>query len=139
TVRSDERLYQLFQWLTSVEGVGKVLALEMILATNEFISFTSPKKFACHCGVAPFKYVSGTSLNSKARVSKKANARMKRLLHMAAIASVRIKQGELKAYYERRVKEGKNKMSVLNVIRNKIIRRAFACVREQRAYQKSLH
>ncbi|MCF6352283.1 MAG: hypothetical protein L3J06_04660, partial [Cyclobacteriaceae bacterium] len=41
---------------------------------------------------------------------------------------------DLKAYYERKVSEGKNKMSVINAIRNKLIHRVFTCVNENRKY-----
>jgi len=135
TIKGDERLARLYTWLTSVPAIGTVLATEMIIATNEFKSFTSPKKFACHCGVVPFRYTSGTSLQGKAKVSKRANQRMKQLLHMAALATIS-REGDYKLYYQRRVKEGLAKMSVLNAVRNKIIHRAFACVREERMYVK---
>jgi len=135
-ITSDERLTQLYGWLISVFGIGKVLATELIITTNEFKNFSSPKKYACYCGIAPFRYTSGTSLNSKARVSKRANQRMKRLLHIAAMSCVR-RDSEYKQYYERRLQQGLSKMSVINVIRNKIIHRAFACVREERLYIKS--
>jgi transposase len=46
------------------------------------------------------------------------------------------KNEELKKYYKRKVEEGYNKMSVLNPIRNKLIRRVFACVRDNRSYVK---
>lgn len=135
TISGDERLHQLYEWISSVTGVGKVLTTEILIATNEFKNFTHPKKFACHCGVAPFRYTSGTSLQSKARVSKRANKRMRSLLHMVALSSIRY-DNDYKKYYDRRVAQGLHKMSILNVIRNKIIHRVFACVRDQRVYEE---
>jgi hypothetical protein len=41
---------------------------------------------------------------------------------------------KIKAYYERKVLEGKNKMSVINAIRNKLLLRLFAMIRDQRPY-----
>ncbi len=41
---------------------------------------------------------------------------------------------EIKAYYERKVMEGKNKMSVINAIRNKLLLRIFAVLRDQQTY-----
>lgn len=134
-ITADERISQLYQWLTSVSGIGPVLATEMIITTNEFKDFTNPKKYASYCGVAPFRYTSGVKIHKKAKVSKRANQRMRRLLHIAAMSSIQAK-GEHKEYYDRRVKQGLNKTSVLNIIRNKLIRRAFACVREERCYNK---
>ncbi|MCX6186976.1 MAG: IS110 family transposase, partial [Bacteroidetes bacterium] len=41
-------------------------------------------------------------------------------------------------YYERKVAEGKNKMSVLNAVRNKIIHRVFAVIKSQTPYKFDL-
>ena len=68
-------------------------------------------------------------------MSHRAHKPMKALLNMAARSSVS-SPGELRDYYERKVAEGKNKMLVLNAIRNKIIHRVFACVRDGRKYEK---
>jgi hypothetical protein len=35
----------------------------------------------------------------------------------------------MRLYYEKRVQEGKNKMLVINIIRNKVISRVFAAVK----------
>jgi hypothetical protein len=40
----------------------------------------------------------------------------------------------MKAYYERRLQMGKSKMSTLNIIRNKLVSRAFAVVRRRTPY-----
>jgi transposase len=58
-----------------------------------------------------------------------ANKPLKTALHMCALSVIRFK-GEMKAYFDRKVKEGKNKMSILNAIRNKLLQRIFACVRD---------
>jgi hypothetical protein len=54
---------------------------------------------------------------------------------MAAL-SVLVRDGELGRFYNRKIEEGKNKMSVINAVRNKIIHRVFACVKENRKYDK---
>lgn len=135
-IKKDDSLFHLFSLVTSVEGVGPVVFWEMIITTNEFKLFSCPRKFACYSGVVPFKHSSGTSIRGGTRVSHIANKRMKKLLHMAALAVIS-KQGELATYYHRKVERGKNKMSVINAIRNKLIHRVFACVRDDRKYEKN--
>ena len=39
---------------------------------------------------------------------------------------------ELRDYYQRKVAQGKNKMSVINAVRNKLILRIFAVVKNNR-------
>jgi len=135
-IKQDERLLELEQIITSVDGVGRVTAWEMMITTNQFQSITDGRKFACYAGVVPFEHQSGTSINTRPRLSSFANKRMKQLLHLSALSAT-IMKGELNDYYERKVAEGKNKMLILNNIRNKLVLRIFACVNQNRKYQKS--
>jgi transposase len=134
-IENDAHLSYLMKLLQSVPGIGQVIALELIITTNEFKNFTSAKKLASFCGIAPFEYTSGTSLKGRPRVSNLANKQLKGLLHMAAIAAIKY-DTELKQYYLRKVGQGKHKMNVMNILKNKIVHRAFACVRDGRPYEK---
>ena len=134
--KQDAELSRLYQLVTSVDGVGKCIGAQMIVDTNEFKNIKEGKKYACYSGVAPFEHSSGSSVRSRSRVSHRANKGSKTLLHMGALGAIRM-AGDLKSYYERKVAEGKNKMSVINAIRNKLILRVFACVRNNKVYQKN--
>ncbi len=136
-IKTDEKLSNIYQIACSVIGIGPITAVEIILTTNEFKTINDAKKFACHSGVAPFPNSSGTSLRGKNRVSQMANKKMKKLLHLAALSSIRY-HNDLRVYFDRKVAEGKHKMSVLNAIRNKILNRLFACIKQNRKYQINL-
>lgn len=133
-IQSDARLDRLLNLQMSIPGIGKVIATQMIIATNEFINFTSAKKFAAHCGVAPFEMQSGTSLSSKGKVSHLANKEIKSLLHLAAMQFAKRPHNFLGRYYQRRVLQGKNKMSILNAMKNKLLHQIFACVNNDKMY-----
>ncbi len=134
-IAADEELARIFTLATSVSGVGKVTAVQVIIATNEFKDINNPKKFACYSGVAPFTDDSGKVVK-KARVSHMANKKVKTLLHLSAIVAIQ-HNPDLKLFYERKVgQEKKNKMSVINAVRNKLILRIFACVNQNRPYEK---
>ena len=135
-ISQDGQVQLQVQLATSVPGVGRLTALNVIIATAEFTRITDPRKFACYAGVAPFEHSSGSSLRGKTRVSKMANMTLKKLLHLAAMSAIQCSQ-ELRLYYSRKVAEGKNKMSVLNAVRNKLIARIFVCIKQQRAYSKN--
>jgi transposase len=133
-IASDPELHRLFNLVTSVSGIGKVTATQIIITTNEFKDISDPKKFACYSGVVPFTDDSG-KLKKKARISHMANKKMKTLLHMSALVAIQY-NADLKRYYERMVsQEKKNKMSVINAVRNKLILRIFACVNQNRPYE----
>lgn len=134
-VKADEKISAQFARATSVDGIGFVTALYMIVESGGFEQIKSAKSFACHAGVAPFPYNSGTSVKGRPRVSRMANMNLKRLLHMAAMSAIQ-SSAEIKQYYERKVAEGKNKMLVLNAVRNKLIKRVFVCITQERTYEK---
>lgn len=133
-IDSDERLSNLVALITSVPCIGKVIAVQILTSTNEFKNISSAKKFASYCGVAPFEWSSGTSLNGKTKVSFFANREIKANLHLAAMGCLRRPGNDLADYYLRKQKEGKNNMAILNALRNKLLHRIFACVNNNQFY-----
>jgi len=133
-ISADSKLNKVYQLITSVPGVGKVLACNLLVRTGEFGAISDPRKLACYAGVAPFDHRSGTSIRGKSRVSHHADKDLKMLLHLASMSVIRL-SGDMRDYYQRKVAEGKNKMSVLNAVRNKIIHRIYAVLKNQRPYQ----
>ncbi|WP_332367726.1 transposase [Spirosoma telluris] len=134
-IESDAELKHLFERVTSIKGISQTTAVEVIITSNEFKSITDPKKYACYAGVVPFEHSSGQR-KGKAKVSQMANKKVKSLLHLAALSAIQHCQ-ELKLYYERKVAAGKNKMLVINNVRNKLVLRIFACVRDDRNYDEN--
>ncbi|WPU91664.1 hypothetical protein SNE25_20305 [Mucilaginibacter sabulilitoris] len=62
---------------------------------------------------------------------------MKKLLHIFALIAIRWDE-EINAYYKRKIElDGKPKMAVINAVRNKLILRIFACMKQDRRYLKS--
>jgi transposase len=135
-IAADEHLKRLFDIVTSVQGIGKITATAMIICTNEFKDINEPSKFACYSGIAPFDHSSGSSIRGRSRVSHQANKPMKTLLHLAAMVAICYNQ-DMNAFYQRKIAQNKNKMSVINAVRNKLIHRVFACVNDNRLYQKN--
>ena len=132
---NDPDLKHLYEIVTSVKGISAVIATEIIIATNEFKDITDPKKFGCYAGCVPFEKSSGKK-NGKPHVSNIANKKIKSLLHMAALSAIQHCK-ELKDYYHRKVAEGKNKMLVINNVRNKLILRIFACINKNQKYDEN--
>lgn len=135
-IKEDQQLNEQANNLQSVPGIGPVACCYLLVKTKGFSTIRSPRQFACYAGVAPFEHTSGTSVRGKSRVSAMADKEVKTVLHMAALRAVRL-PGELQEYYHRKVGEGKNKMAVLNAVRNKLIHRAFAVIRDNRTYQNN--
>jgi transposase len=134
TIKLDEALYNKVQLMQSVNGIGTVTATALLVYTKGFTAFNNAKELACYCGVVPFNKTSGSSVKYKPSVSPFANMKLKKLLHLCAMSAIQ-NDKEMKAYFERKTAEGKNKMSVINAVRNKLIHRVFAVVRDERMFE----
>lgn len=132
-IHEDAKLNEVFQYVISVKSIGFIAACKLILYTEAFTKFNSARKIASYCGIAPFEYSSGSSIKGKTRVHHMANKDLKTVLHMCALSSIANNE-EMKIYYQRKVDEGKNKMLVLNAVRNKLLSRVFSCVKNKRMY-----
>ena len=138
TLQEDEQVQNHFRLITSVVGIGMVTAIAFLIYTQDFTAFENGRQFACYAGpgrraVAPFEYSSGSSIRGSTKVSPLANRKMKALLSNCASAAVQ-HDPELKAYYQRKVNQGKAKMSALNAVRAKLINRVFATVNRGTEY-----
>ena len=133
TVERDSQLSKQCEMAISIPGVGKILAIKLMVYTQVFTRFESVRQLACYCGVAPFEHRSGTSINGKTGVSKFANMDLKSTLHLASLSAIQ-HNSDLKAYYHRKVSEGKSKMCVINAVRNKLLSRIIAVVNRQTPY-----
>ncbi|MBK5270247.1 MAG: IS110 family transposase [Bacteroidia bacterium] len=134
-LQQDEELQRKARLIQSVPGIGQQTASYMLIVSRGMESFTTAREFACYSGCAPFAHTSGTSVRGKTKVHFIANKKMKMLLHMAAMNAITFNE-ELKAYYQRKVAEGKNPMSVLNAVRFKLICRIFSVIKRNEEYQK---
>jgi transposase len=129
-VKLNEPIKQSFGLLTSIKGVGKIVAIYTIIKTGNFTKFSNARKFACFCGIAPFEHRSGKSLRLNNRISHLADKTMKTLLDLAAKSAIQF-DNELHEYYQRRLEAGKSKRCIINIVRNKIVTRMFAVINRQ--------
>jgi transposase len=132
-VKSDAKLNKQFKLITSIKGVGAQTTLYIIAYTHEFTKFATWRKFASYCGTAPFPNLSGTSIRGKTKVSHLANKKIKSLLDLCAKTAIQ-HNSEMRLYYQSRLEKGKNKMSTINIIRNKLLARIFAVIQRQEPY-----
>ena len=132
-IKEDEEMLSKYKLSKTVKGVGMVLAIQMLLHTHNYTRFENSRQFASYCGLAPYPYQSGTSIRGRNKVHPISDRKMKSLLSMSAISAIQ-HDSELKSYYQKRVEEGKPKMLVLNIIRNKIVSRVFATVKRGTPY-----
>ena len=137
-INSENELQQNFKLATSVKGIGLVIGAFMLVSTNNFTGFENGRKYACYSGIAPFSNESGSSIKGKTRVSHLANKKIKTLLSNGA-NSAKSWDPEIKAYYKRKIEEGKEHKSVINAISCKLVNRVFAVVKRQTPFVSTYH
>ena len=132
---ADSVLKRNRQLLQSCIGVGDVISVATIIKTRNFTRFTDARKFACHCGTAPFEHTSGKTIRGKTRVNHMADKEMKTLLEQGARSAIQYDK-ELREFYLKRIEAGKSPTSTRNIVRNKLIYRMFAVIKRQTPFIK---
>jgi transposase len=132
-IHEHPAIYNNYQLIKSVPGIGHLTAVYIICCTNNFAAKISGKQLASYAGVVPFEHSSGISIKGKNRVHKMANKDLKKMLHLCALTAIKY-YPEFRNYFERKKAQGKNGMLVLNAIRNKLVLRVVAVVNKQKPY-----
>ena len=134
-VRSNSAIKATIRLLTSIVGVGPIIAMDTLLATDNFRKFDTWRQYASFTGSAPFPNESGKMIKPK-RISKLARKDLKAHLSSGARSAVQYDQ-ELKLYFERKIAQGKSKDCVINCVRAKLIARMFAVIRKKQEFKRN--
>jgi transposase len=110
--------------LTDVFGVGPVIAGIVIGDVAEVSRFPGRDHFAAYNGTAPVEVSSG---NRKVhRLSLRGNRRINHAIHMAAITQIRHRHSQGRAYYDKKLAEGKTHKEALRSLKRQISDAIFA-------------
>lgn len=132
-VDTDPAIKQNYDLLTSIIGVGIVVAVTTIVLTENFTTFTNPRKYASYIAIAPFPHESGTSVRGATRVSKQGFRQAKADLSISVLNAI-THDAELREYWQRKKAEGKHTGVILNAVKFKIVLRMFAVVKRGKPY-----
>ena len=132
-IKRDNTLKNNYKLIQSIPGIGPQTTTYLLIVAKNFTCFENARKLTCYASVAPFLYQSGSSIKGKNKVSHLADKKLKSLLNMCAL-STKKHDPQIKQYYNRKVEEGKNKMLIINNIRNKLLIRIFAVIKRQQPY-----
>jgi transposase len=101
--------------LTDLFGVGPTIACSLIGYTGDVHRFANRDQFAAYNGTAPIEHSSaGRTVH---RLSRRGNRRLNHAIHMAAISQIRQLHSEGRAYFDRRVADGKTKKEALRALK----------------------
>lgn len=134
----------LFDRITTIKGIGKETATEIIFATNGFTDFVGAKPFAKFIGICPTYRQSGTSVKAYGHINRSGNPALRATLFMAARVAKRWNM-DCKATYERLRQKGKSYKQAMVAVMNQLLRQVFALVKHQSVFEngynldKNLH
>jgi transposase len=104
--------------LTGLFGVGPVIAAAIIGEVRDVSRFTGRDRFAACNGTAPIEVSSGG--RKVHRLSRRGNRRLNHAIHMAAITQVREPHSKGRAYYDKKLAEGKTRREALRSLKRQI-------------------
>jgi len=110
--------------LTEVFGVGPYVAATVIGYVVDVSRFADRDHFASYNGTAPIEVSSGG--HKVFRLSRRGNRRLNHAVHMAAVTQISHRHSEGRAYYDRKVKEGKTSKEALRCLKRRISDAIFA-------------
>lgn len=117
----------------TVPGISWVTASAIILDTRNFTRFSTARQYASHTGCVPHEHSSGTSVHRRPRVSRASNRYVNSLLTQGANSLI-THNPQTREYALKKRKEGKPHGFIVNNVRNKIIHRLFAVIRNRKPF-----
>lgn len=122
--------------LKTIPGIGDKTALMLLVFTDGFRDFDSSKSLCSYAGITPIIRQSGTSVNGRPRISKMGNPKLRNLLFMCSLNACKYNQA-CKALFDRIVAKGKSKKLALIAVCNKLLKQAFAVVKNKLPYDSN--
>jgi len=120
--------------LSSMPGVG-IRTAAVFIAETAGKDFANAAHLAAYAGLAPVTRQSGTSIRGE-NPSKRGNKRLKRAMFLSAFAALR--HPESRAYYDRKVAQGKRHNQALLALARRRSDVLFAMLRDGALYESKL-
>ena len=104
--------------LTGIFGVGPVIAAAVIGDVRDVSRFPGRDHFASCNGTAPIEVSSGG--RKIYRLPRRGNRRLNHAVHMAAVTQIRYRHSKGRAYYEKKLAEGKTPKEALRALKRQV-------------------
>ena len=104
--------------LTNIDGIGPLVAAEILTEVGDPARFVTKDRFAMANGTAPIEASSGRVVRH--RLNRGGNRQLNKALHIAAIAQISRPRTEGRRYYERCLARGKSKREALRALKRRI-------------------
>jgi transposase len=99
-------------------GVGPIIACMAVGYSGDIRRFPSRDHYAAYNGTAPVEFSSGGRIVH--RLSQRGNRQLNHAIHMAAICQIRQPHSEGRAYFDRKMAEGKTKKEAIRALKRQV-------------------
>jgi transposase len=114
---------------TELFGVGPIVAATVIGDVGDVSRFPTRDHFAAYNGSAAIEVSSG-GRRKVFRLSRRGNRRLNHAIHMAAVTQIRHRHSDGRAYYERKIAEGKSAKEAIRALKRRISGAIYVRLRE---------
>jgi transposase len=126
-------LKHLVDLLISIPGIGEITAAWIISEIHNLHEFSNTRQITAFVGLNPKKFVSGSSIHKKPRLSKTGNANLRKALFMPAIVAMN-HNPIIMAFSKRLLSRGLPKMAVVGASMRKLLCLAYGVVKNQKPF-----
>ena len=109
--------------LTDIDGVGPVMAGRLLGRTRQADRFPTTAAFANYAGVAPVQVASAE--HSRHRLPRSGDRQLNLALHIVALTQVRMRSSLGRAYYDKKVADGKSHNEAMRCLKRRLADRAW--------------
>jgi transposase len=121
------------QLLESIPGIGATTAALLLAELGDITHFDNARQVAAFAGLVPRIRESGSSVRSRARLSKVGSSRLRKSLYFPAITALRFNPF-IKALGLRLSAQGKPKMLIIGAAMRKLLHLAYGVLKSKRPF-----
>lgn len=120
----------------SIPGIGDKLAAAIVAEIGNAGQFKEAKQLVAFAGLDPGIFSSGTFTATSTRITKRGSKRLRRALYLAVQCGIRGNTNpRIRAYYDKKRKEGKPYKVVVIACANKLLHHVYAIVCKRQPFQ----
>jgi transposase len=132
-VQADATLRQRFQLLTSMPGIARISALQLLGELALLSPEMSVRQWVAHSGLDPAHQISGTSVRRPSRISRAGNRHLRKALYMPALVAAR-RDPHLRAFYQLLLSRHKAKLQALLAVARKLLHAIYGIFKTKTPY-----
>jgi len=124
-----------YKIIQSIPGIGEKIAATIISEIGEIDRFNHPKKLVAFAGTDPSVHISGKFTATINRITKRGSSRLRHTLFLAVLSSLRRTGSKtLKAYYDKKMAEGKPHKVAMIACVNRLLHWIFALLKRKETF-----